>query len=59
MEQIQLAYSLCKETVAVIVILYKNTKVKVRSPIGDTANFDIVVRVLQGDTLAPYVFIIC
>ena len=38
---------------------YKNTKVKVRSPEGDTDYFDIVARVLQGDTLAPYHFIIC
>ena len=40
-------------------ILYKNTKVKVRSQDGDTDNFDIVSGVLQGDTLAPYLFIIC
>ena len=32
---------------------------KVRSPDGDTEYFDIVARVLQGDTLAPYLFIIC
>ena len=35
------------------------TKVKVRSPDGDTGYFDIVAGVLQGDTLAPYLFIIC
>ena len=39
--------------------LYRNTKVKVRSPDGDTEYFDIVAGVLQGDTLAPYLFIIC
>ena len=39
--------------------LYKNTKVKVRSPEGDIDFFESVVRVLQGDTLAPYLFIIC
>ena len=39
-------------------ILYKNTKVKVRSPDGDTNYFDIVAGGLQGDTLAPYLFII-
>ena len=59
MEQILLAYGLPKETVAAITILYRNTKVKVRSPDGDTDYFDIVARVLQGDTLAPYLFIIC
>ena len=35
MEQILLAYGLPKETVAAITILYRNTKVKVRSPDGD------------------------
>ena len=59
MEQILLAYGLPKETVAVITILYRNTKVKVRSSDGDTEYFDIVAWVLQGDTLAPYLFIIC
>ena len=53
------SYGLPKETVAAITILYRNTKVKVRSPDGDTEYFDIVVGVLQGDTLAPYHFIIC
>ena len=59
MEQILLAYGLPKETVAAITILYRNTKVKVRSPDGDAEYFDIVAGVLQGDTLAPYLFIIC
>ena len=30
-----------------------------RSPDGDTEYFDIVAGVLQRDTLAPYLFIIC
>ena len=59
MEQILLAYDLPKETVAVIMMLYKNTKVKVRSSDGDTNYFDIVAVVPQGDILAPYLFIIC
>ena len=50
---------LAKETVAVIMMLYKNTKVKVRLPDGDTDFFDIVAGVRQGDTLAPYLLIIC
>ena len=59
MEQILLAYVLPNETVAAITIPYRNTKVKVRSPDRDTEYFDIVEGVLQGDTLAPYLFIIC
>ena len=37
----------------------QNTKVKIRSPDGDTDYFDIVAIVLQGDTLAPYLLINC
>ena len=37
----------------------KNAKVKVCSPDGDTDFFDIVAGLLLGDTLAPYLFIIC
>ena len=59
MEQVLLAYGLPKETVAAITILYRNTKVKVRSPDGDTEYLDIVAGVLQGDTLATYLLIIC
>ena len=59
MEQILLAYGLPKETVAAITILYRITKVKVCSPDGDIEYFDIVARALQGDMLAPYLFIIC
>ena len=59
MKQILLAYGQPKETVAAIMILYRNTKVKVRSLDGDAEYFDIVAEVLQGHTLAPYLFIIC
>ena len=59
MEQILLAYGLPKETVAAIMMLYRNTKVKVHSPDGDTDYFDILAGVRQGDTLAPYLFILC
>ena len=46
MEQILLAYGIPKETVATIMILYRNTKVKVRSQDGDTNYLDIVAGVL-------------
>ena len=59
MEQILSAYGLPKETVVEITILYRNTKVKVRSPDGDTEYIDIVAGVLQEDRLAPYLVIIC
>ena len=52
-------HDLPKETVAAIIMLYKNKEVKVRSPDRDTDYSDIVSGVLQGDTLAPYMFIIC
>ena len=58
MEQILQAYDIPKETLAAITILYTNTKMIVRSRDGDTDYFDIVA-VLQEDTRAPYLFIIC
>ena len=58
MEQILLAFGLPKETDAAIMMLYKNSKVKARSMDRDTDYFDIVAGALQGDTLAPYLFII-
>ena len=59
MEQNLPPYLLPKETVAAMMIIYRNTIVKVRSPDEDTNYFDIVAWVLLGDTLAPYLFIIC
>ena len=58
-KQILLAYGIPEETVSAIMMLYKNTKSMVRSPDGDTDFFDITKGVLQGDTLAPYLFVIC
>ena len=59
MEQFLVAYDLPKETVPAIMMLNRNMKLKVRSPNVVTDYFDIVAGVLQGDTLAPYLFIIC
>ena len=42
-----------------VMMLYKNTKVKVSSSNEDIDYFDIVAGVPQGDTLAPYLFINC
>ena len=46
MKQILLAYGIPKETVATITMFYRNTKVKIRSPDGDTDYFNIVAGVL-------------
>ena len=54
MDQILLVYGLSKETIAAIMMLYKNSP----PPDRDTDLFDIVTGVLQGDTLGPYLFII-
>ena len=59
MEWILLTHGFPKETVTTIMMLYKNMKVKIRSLDGDTDYFNIVAGVLQGDTLAPYLFINC
>ena len=59
MKRILHSYSLPQETVTVIRIQYSNEKRKVRSQDGGRDFFDIVAGVLQGDTLVPYLFIIC
>ena len=57
MEQLHLTYGFSKETVTTIMMLNRNTKVKIHSPDGDTDYFEIVAEVLQGDNLALYLFI--
>ena len=37
----------------------QNTRCLFRFPDGDTSFFDIIAGVLQGDTLAPFLFVIC
>ena len=54
--EILLAYGFPQETVDAIARLYKDYKSMVRSPDGDTDFFKIPSVVLQGDTLAPYLF---
>ena len=56
MEQILLADTLPNETVAAITILYRNTKMKVRSPDGDRILRHCIRRTTMGHT---YFFIIC
>ena len=59
MRGILLAYGIPLKIVDGIMALYKNSRAIVRSPDGDTEFFTILAGVLQGDTLAPFLFIIC
>ena len=52
------AYGIPDAIVDLIQWLYTNTKAQVLTADGLTAIFEIVAGVLQGDTLAPYLFII-
>ena len=45
-DSILLGYGLAKETVAAIMMIYKNSKALVRSPDGDTNSFNIITGVL-------------
>ena len=52
------AYGIPEKLVRAIEVMYTDTKAKVLSQDGETELFDILAGVLQGDTLAPYLFII-
>ena len=50
------AYGIPEELVTAISIMYEDTTANVITPDGET--FNILAGVLQGDTLAPYLFVI-
>ena len=52
------AYGIPPTLLRAIEAMYTNTKAKVVSPDGETDLFDITAGVLQGDTLAPFLFVI-
>ena len=52
------AYGIPEELVPAISIMYDDTSAKVITPDGETEIFSILAGVLQGDTLAPYLFVI-
>lgn len=58
MLKILAAYGIPSRLVSVIGLMYEGTRAKVLSPDGETELFDILAGVLQGDTLAPYLFAI-
>lgn len=52
------AYGVPDKIVSIIELMYERTLAKVISPDGETDLFEILAGVLQGDTLAPYLFAI-
>ena len=50
-------YGIPDPIISAIKVLYTNTIAKVLTPDGETEQFDILAGVLQGDTLAPFLFI--
>ena len=58
MLKILMAYGIPGKIVNAIAIMYDNTLAKVRSPDGDTDFLMVLSGVLQGDTLAPLLFVI-
>ena len=52
------AYGIPANIITAIKVMYENTKARVITPDGETELFDILTGVLQGDTLAPFLFAI-
>ena len=52
------AYGIPDNIVDLIGVMYTDTKAQILTPDGMSELFDILAGVLQGDTLAPYIFII-
>ena len=58
MLKIFIAYGIPDTIVQAINVINSNTQAVVLSPDGETDAFEILAGVLQGDTLAPYLFIL-
>ena len=58
MIKILTAYGIPTRIIQAISDMYRNTRARVQTPDGLTEEFQIKTGVLQGDTLAPYLFII-
>ena len=52
------AYDIPERLVHARETMYQNTKARILTPDGETEQFDITTGVMQGDTLAPFSFII-
>ena len=51
-------YGILSRLLRAIDAMYSGTRSKVVTPDGDTEEFEIAAGVLQGDTLAPFIFVI-
>ena len=52
------SYGLSTKIVTAIMSMYSGTATRVVTADGCSANFEVEAGVLQGDTLAPYLFVI-
>ena len=58
MFEILKSYGVPPNLLQLIISIYKKTMARVTSPDGDTILFKLLTGITQGDTLAPYLFII-
>ena len=58
MFQILEAYGIPPSIINAIKLIYEGSSAQVLTPDGETSFFDIVAGIFQGDTLAPFLFII-
>ena len=58
MFEILRAYGIPSTIVNAIKLIYENSSAQVLTPDGETTFFDIISGIFQGDTLAPFLFII-
>ena len=58
MFEILKAYGIPPSIVNAIKLIYENSSAQVLTPDGETSFFDILSGIFQGDTLAPFLFII-
>ena len=58
MLEILALYGIPKQIIKAIRVLYTNTTATIYTPDGETQPIDIKAGILQGDTLAPFLFIL-
>ena len=53
------AYGIPTTIIDAIKLIYENSAAQVITPDGETSFFNILAGIFQGDTLAPFLFIVC